>query len=57
MRFTGFVRGTSASLIFPKVFGSTLSSEAPFKIDFKRGASCSCLYEFGSWCACKEGIA
>ena len=57
IRLTGFVRGTSFVLIFSSEFGSGRSSDAPLRIDFNRGASWSCLYEFGSWCACREGIA
>ena len=43
IKFTGLVRGIFCRLIFSKVFGWSTSSEAPLRMDLRRGASCSCL--------------
>lgn len=57
MRFTGLVRGASMCLTFASVLGSLRSSAPPLSIDLSRGASCSCLYAWASWCACSDGMA
>src|ERR1700733_8032443 len=49
IRLTGLVRGIWRPCIISMDRGSSmLSSEAPFNIDFSRGASCNCLYAFES---------
>jgi hypothetical protein len=56
MRFTGLVRGIGWALMSSIVLGCSVSSVAPLRMDFNRGASCSCLYALGSWWACSDGM-